>query len=134
MSVVSRTSRRTVEAIRPPTGTQPRALSSTLGGELRDALHQRVGTRRSQVRWAVAVHDVLHAGLEPVARCGLTLTAARDPPPEVGLHLGYTSVTCCFYWQQCLLDMQEVTGSIPVSPTILKEGSSGNNSWTLCLS
>ena len=107
MSVVSHTSRRTL-AIRPPTGTQPRALSSTLGGELRDALHQRVG---SQVRWAVAVHDVLHAGLEPVARCGLTLTAARDPPPEVGLHLGYTSVICCFYWQQCLLDMQEVFNS-----------------------
>ena len=29
MSVVSRTSRRTVEAIRPPTGTQPRALGNT---------------------------------------------------------------------------------------------------------
>jgi hypothetical protein len=62
--------------------------------ELASKLRELCGEKVAILRTAAAMADFEEVG--------------DMSPRRAGLHLGYTSVTCCFYWQQYPLDTQQV--------------------------
>ncbi len=91
MSVVSRTSRRTVEAIRPPTGTQPRALSETPNAELHSPsfgeflaeFRQDYGQEPSDLEVSIEWHEELSSSLDcMISNLRVTQARMEEQPKE----------------------------------------------------